>query len=381
MSKSLIDRHPHFYHPDGKRKEVTQHGHAYEIVPTAEEFYKRLTGDIASAQPGQTVALEFYTFEKDKKTAPIFQALADAATRGVRVQLIADHWSSNPFNLINSYISFQGLNRQGRRHGHPIEVKLAKQDGETKSLAKRDHKKLAVITGTTPEQTVAYFGGINMAGRNTRMEHFMVRTTGEVAQFVMDDFQKTWEGKNIEHYKRTATDGSTLFFDTKESETVLAEITQQMQQAKKRIWLQSAYFDFGSVRDALVKAKLANPRLDVRLIVPHQQTTNHPLYMFFTNKMLEPLVKAGVSIFKDGGGLDTYLRFFNHAKALLIDDIAYTGSFNFTNDPLSGGNAEVVFKTAESNFVHSMGRWFADQFLHARQYKARRGRVMGAGIS
>ncbi|HEX7042691.1 MAG TPA: phosphatidylserine/phosphatidylglycerophosphate/cardiolipin synthase family protein [Patescibacteria group bacterium] len=370
---SLREKHPFFYFPSGEKREKIQNGHRYEIVPTAEEFYSRLAEDINQTQSGQSVFLEFFTFEEDKITQPIFTALTNAATRGVKVKLLIDHWSSNPLNLINSYRAFQKFRRQARLSGDEIEVKTAGKDKELKDILKRDHKKMAVITGARQDEATAYFGGINIAGRNTKWDHFMVRVKGETAQFIAEDFQKTWDGKNIFPYKKIVKDGSTLFFDTRESETVLKDVVENIKNAKSRIWMQTSYFDYGIVRQALINAKKQSPNLDVQIFIPHETTNNVPQYILFTNRLLKPFINSDIKIFKDRGRLyDTFLTYFNHSKALIIDNKAYCGSFNFTTDPLVGGNSEIVFKTADSEFIKSLEGWFDDTRRFSKEYKGRR---------
>src|SRR4030081_2608149 len=152
--------HPSFFPIDVNNSEIPLDTNHYDIVPTATMFFKELAAQIGQAT--STVDLQFYTIEADPEVNRIVGAALNAANRGVAVRILVDHIVSAPRQLLPTLL----VNRQIDRTPN-ITMRCEQVARDTGRLLNRNHKKVVVIDGHTPEGA-AYVGGINLAARSLR---------------------------------------------------------------------------------------------------------------------------------------------------------------------------------------------------------------------
>ena len=127
--------------------------------------------------------------------------------------------------------------------------------------------------------------------------------------------------------------------------------------ARSRVWIASPYF----VPDEGVQAalKLAALRgVDVRVLIPQQP--DNPLLFFAAYAFLQPLLDAGVRVFRYHDG-------FLHCKTILVDDeAAAVGTVNLDNRSFRL-NFEVTVWVADRDFAGRMAAKYRHDFDGAHE--------------
>ncbi|HSD98095.1 MAG TPA: phosphatidylserine/phosphatidylglycerophosphate/cardiolipin synthase family protein [Patescibacteria group bacterium] len=333
----------------------------FRLLESQPVFYSQLAADIGKAE--KSVDLAFFVFESDKTTQPIFREIEEAARRNVHVRIVVDHIGNihAPFASRREFRRLTKLQKEGLK----IEVKHARQKKDSLNPLRRDHKKIVAIDAGT-NQEVGYIGGSNVSGRFLKWRDYIMRTTGQPVEVLAADFQKTWEGTNngSSHYVLDAKDGTEMLFDSKKTDTIIDRVIKEIGNAKERIWMETSYLDSHRVKDALILAKKQNPNLDVRLLIPDYKTSNDFRFRYFPNHWTRPFINAGIDVREY-----TNSKHFTHAKTLLIDDLALTGSSNFVDDMVVGGDAEVVLLSKNPQYRRLLQEWFLGGWEHATPYK------------
>jgi cardiolipin synthase len=332
--------------PDGARRTVS----AYAVVPTARAFISELEQQIARAR--RSIDIQFYAFEADEIGLPIARALVVAAKRQVVVRILLDHVASHPLKWLSSYGMLRGMNATRN-----IAARVARTTPLANPL-KRDHKKMVLIDrhGDDPDRpATAYIGGMNIARRNMSWNDFMMRIQGPMAGLIAEDFERTWHGENTAPYERLCPEEeSSLLSDTRDSGIIVARALKAIAAARQRIWVETPYLDWRVMRMALMRAKMARPSLDVRVIVPGRN--NYPPYQLVTRARLRPLAKRDIAVYLYGKPAPQ----MNHAKLIIADDTALFGSSNFHTNHTVGGNAELTVMTSNQACVQQLMRWFEE---------------------
>lgn len=107
-----------------------------------------------------------------------------------------------------------------------------------------------------------------------------------------------------------------------------------------------------TIGEALMQAKEQTPELDVQVIMP--RFNNYPVDRMRTKRVCKQLREANISTYRYG---KTYHR-LNHAKMIIIDDIALFGSSNFNRSTLVGNNAEIAIATRDSKLLQQLECWY-----------------------
>jgi cardiolipin synthase A/B len=345
--------HPAFFtkEPDNPTQDISSNH--YRVIPTAQLFFQDLAKRIEIAK--EAIDLRFYTVEADSQTEPIFAAAATAAKRGVDVRISVDHLVSDPRRLIATMRKHAVLNRipaMAIRHttaGH------IDSNGKLASITSRDHKKIVVIDPNT-EDGYAMIGGINLAARNLRWNDFMIEMQGPIVSLISQDFNSSWSKTNwtAQVMPDPSETDTYLLTDAVSSTTIVPFARGRIAEAQHRIWLETPYLDMADIGQRLLDLKQDKPDLDVRVIIP--RFNNSPADRLRTRRTISTLALAGIATYCYGR---TYRR-LNHAKLLLIDDMALFGSSNFNTHSLAGRNAEIEIATRNSGLVGQLERWYLE---------------------
>ena len=317
----------------------------------------------------ESVALESYILKSDTVGKRFADALARAAKRGVRTQLIAD-WVGMR-GISSSYI------RDLRQHG--VQLRVFNPFGFRRwfGIVPRDHRKLLVV-----DSAVGITGGIGIGDewqggilrkRRLAWRDRCVRINGPAAKDLAAAFGRMWLRAGGERPPRAerqltrAARGADLDPATCAPSVVgIVEgepwrlrvgrsLHLQAAAAQRSMWVASAYFvpSFAEV-EALDGA--ARDGVDVRLLVPSKY--DHPWVHGMTRSFYSRLLRNGVRIWEWRGAM-------MHAKTSVMDGRwTRVGSTDFNplgvainfeldaiiEDPKVGSEAEAMF---ESDLSHS----------------------------
>ena len=270
-----------------------------------------------------SVSLESYIYKSDGVGHRFGDALAAAASRGVRTRLLTD-W----VGALGTPRSFW---RNLRQRG--VEVRVFNRPGFRRwlGMVPRDHRKLLVV-----DNAAGFTGGIGIGDewqrgllrkRRQAWRDTCVRIVGHAAHDMDSAFDVMWARAVGERPPRSErkltpmTRGTGL--NPADSLPCLVGIVQgepwrlrvgrslhlQAAAAQRSIWLASAYFvpSFAEV-DALSGA--ARDGVDVRLLVPSKY--DHPWIHQLTRTFYHRLLRNGVRIWEWDGEM-------MHAKTTVVD--------------------------------------------------------------
>jgi cardiolipin synthase A/B len=168
-------------------------GHQVQLLQGASEFFPALVAAMDSAQ--NTIRLETYIFDVTGTGAQVATALAAAASRGVKVQLVVDGAGTGELPLAwrerfdAAGVQWQVFNPLGSWG-------LLRPSGW-----RRLHRKLCVVDGGSPS-ALAFCGGINILDDYHDPNHgaltaprfdFAVRVSGPLVNAVSDATGQLWQ--------------------------------------------------------------------------------------------------------------------------------------------------------------------------------------------
>jgi cardiolipin synthase len=291
-------------------------------------YFSSLFFEIEKSQ--KSVCIEVYIWANDEVSEKIFQLLAAAVKRGVRVKILVDGFGS--FFWIHKqlprfvsagiyvevyrkfYLSWSFFKTTPRR------LFLA-----FNKMNQRNHKKLIIIDGK-----ISYIGSLNMTMRSLEKKECALRLTGEALPLLQELFDHTWSAaenrKFFQHRDSTLSlqkkllrsnivRSNQFYFLRK---TNLIDICQRIDRANKIIWLMTPYFiPSWSILRSLLHA--ANRGVDVRIILPFR--SDLWIMRLISRLYYRFLLTAGVRIYE-------FLPLVLHAKLSLIDNWALIGSSN-----------------------------------------------------
>ena len=343
-------------------------GHQIAVLDNGAVF-DSLEADLRSAK--SSMHLLFYIWEKGRASDRISSALQERAHAGVQCRIVVDDLGSPDFR--------QDVSPALERAGCQVRIFRPRSAGNT--LA-RNHRKLAIIDGA-----IAYTGGFgirdNWLGDGVQDEHWRdtsVRFLGPAVSEAQQGFAENWQEAGGELLPDTAfpalwatpappstptsrNDPSPIaafITSVGSSELTRAErLTQLMiAAAKRRIWIENAYFVPTPAISDLLRQK-AKRGLDVRLMVPGRRSDSKTSFG-------AQHVEFG-SFLKDGVRVFEYQPTMLHSKTMLIDDeLALVGSINL--DPLSLGHLEEsALVIIAPSIVDTLARDFEADSLHAEE--------------
>jgi cardiolipin synthase len=339
-------------------------GNQVELMRDGTRIFDAMIEVIEHAK--ETVVLESYIVNSDSVGERFADALIAAATRGVRVRLIAD-W-------VGSWTTARKYWRRLRDGG--VDVRVFNRPGFRAwlGLVPRDHRKLLVA-----DEQAAVTGGIGLSeewsGFVKRKKRAPWRDTavlirGPAAVDMARAFETMWKRANFEerraarrHAVRRARNTGTApgqavgaVVGIIEGEPWRLRVARALQiqsvSAEKAIWIASAYFYPSSAEiEALCGAALDG--VDVRVLVP--STYDHPWVRMFTRRVYKQLLRNAVRIWEWNG-------IMMHAKTSVIDGRwVRVGSTDF--NPLGVAinyeldaviESQELGKAAEAMFLHDL---------------------------
>ncbi|MBK0332574.1 cardiolipin synthase [Brachybacterium sp. MASK1Z-5] len=298
-----------------------------------EASIRRMAEDIRTAR--ETVHVLFYIAGLDETTRPFFDAVAEAADRGVKVRFLYDHYGSMKYWSV-----YRPMRRLLDAHGiehYPMMPIKPLRDGALQRPDLRNHRKLLIVDGE-----VGWMGSQNLidsayasakgAREGVRWQETMIRLRGPIVSEVNLLFGTDWyleSGESIpeDQVVRPSPDTS----GTYECQIVpsgpgfvlennLLLFNQLFYSAEKRITAVSPYFvPDESMLYALVTA--AKRGVEVELFVSEkgdQFLVDHAQCSYYT-----ALLEAGVRIQRYEAPK------ILHAKHVTVDDsVTVLGSSN-----------------------------------------------------
>lgn len=328
-------------------------GNAARLYPGYEDSIEAM----AEAVRGATsyVHVEFYIFQADATTEVFFQALEEAAARGVTVRVLLDHWAnrSKPYYRQTR----RRLDAMGAAWHLMLPVQPLKGKYQRPDL--RNHRKLLVVDGR-----VAFTGSQNLTDstynlpvnirRGLHWVDLMVRVEGPVVSGVNAVFLGDWYSETDEVLiDQLGPPGGAACPGTLEAQIVPSGPGFEFQNnlklfmgllyaAQERIIIVSPYFipDEGLL---LAITTACQRGLRVELFVSEEG--DQAMVYHAQRSYYEDLLRAGVRIWM-------YERpFILHSKSMTIDDhVAIIGSSNM--DMRSFGlNQEISMLVRGEEFV------------------------------
>ena len=312
----------------------------------------------------KSVALECYILKSDAVGMRFADALARAAKRGLRVQLLADWFGMR--GITSSYLR--------SLRGHGVHVRVFNPLGFRRWFGAfpRDHRKLLVV-----DSSAGITGGIGIGDewqggilrkRRLAWRDTCVRIAGPAANDLVAAFGRMWQRAAGERPPRSerkltrASRGADLdpaacapsVVGIVEGEPGRLRVGRalhlQAAAAQRSIWVASAYFvpSFAEI-EALNGA--ARDGVDVRLLVPSKY--DHPWMHRLAKRSYNRLLRNGVRIWEWRGEM-------MHAKTTVVDGRwTRVGSTDFNplgiainfeldaiiEDPTIGAAAETMFES------------------------------------
>jgi cardiolipin synthase A/B len=168
-------------------------GHQVRLLEGTVEFFPALVAAMDAAQ--HDIRMETYIFDFTATGADVGTALARAALRGVRVQLVVDGVGTGTMPA-DWRERFDAAGVQWRVYNP-----LGRMGLLLPSRWRRLHRKLVVVDGGTP-QGVAFCGGINILDDYHDPNHgaldaprfdFSVRVVGPLVDAVLETTEKLWQ--------------------------------------------------------------------------------------------------------------------------------------------------------------------------------------------
>lgn len=297
-----------------------------EILINGEVKFERLLEDLRQAK--HHIHLEYYIIKDDGIGTELLDIICEKAKNGVEVKLSYDDVGSK----LSSTMKHQ-LNESGVLHYAFMPVIFSSFTGKSNY---RNHRKIAVIDGE-----IGYVGGINISdnyvntpGSKLYWRDTHLRIYGEAVKVLQFHFLTTWDFvtddsieikqsyfPEITCKKDVAIQIAASGPDT-DWANIMEAILTAINNAEKYVYVTTPYFiPNPQVITALqIAAKVG---VDVKLIIPKE--SDSWVAKHATNSFIEPLLEAGVKIYR-------YRKGFVHAKTMVVDDVFATiGTCNLDN--------------------------------------------------
>ena len=303
-------------------------GNSVELVVDTEQMVERLIEDIHRAH--HHVHMVFYIVVDDETGRRVFQALVEAAARGVACRVLADHGGSWRFfrrGGLASQMRSRGVDIRPCLPVNPLSCRMARLD-------LRNHRKLVVI-----DNEIGYAGSQNLVNpdyghpRAGPWHDLMGRFRGPVVSQLQTVFLEDWmfeTGTLIDESlleKRMASRGdmaaqvvATGPTDRDEAfEAIPRVLLAAINSARWRIILTTPYLIPDET--TLMALSLAVDRgVQVDVVVPHR--VDQVLVQAAARYYYDRLIDMGVNLYLHHEGL-------LHAKTITVDDsFALLGSTN-----------------------------------------------------
>ena len=316
-------------------KPIMQTGHSISLLEGGRDYFSALEQAISVAR--ERIFIETYIFEDDASGRKVARALAQAADRGVTVNLTIDGFGTAKLKGdVASILTSSKVNLAVFRPDHG-------RWALNRQRLRRLHRKLSVFDGHT-----AFVGGINMLDDYFDPNHgvlesprfdFAVKVQGPVVATIHLAMQRLWWELRILSRKDRLTIPDSVMSSIVEGGTYKAMFVPRdnfrfrrtieqtylkaIGSARRDVLIANAYF-FPGVRFRRALIEAASRGVRVRLLL--QGLMEYRLQHYASKAMYGQLLHAGVEIIE-------YKKSFLHAKVAVIDNWATVGSSNI--DPFS----------------------------------------------
>jgi cardiolipin synthase len=323
--------------------------HQVTLLPSLEGTITALERDIAAAR--KRVWIEIFIFRADAFGKRMVQCLARAAARGVDVRVLYDSLGSRttPESFFTD-MRWRGIDVRCYRPWH-VALRALR-------LWPRDHARVLCIDDSV------YTGGIGFGNEWLPKERgglgwhdVCARVEGPVVAECARYFQQHWEHSDTSEDPRTERaaypDVAFVADSPLDPEGVYPMYRAAVQGAKRRVWIENAYF--APPRALLRDLCEASARgVDVQIIVPSQSDVR--AIAGAARAEYPEWLAHGLKVYE-------YLPGVTHAKfALVDDDFSTVGSFNINPTSLVCSRESNLF-VFDPSFVQRL----AAQFVHDRE--------------
>lgn len=308
-------------------------GNRVDLLTNGAQFFPALIAAIATAR--QEVFLESYLYEADASGLAVADALAHAAARGVRVQVVLDGFGVRRLDA--------GIRQRWQAAGVALIVyrPLRWDSGWRRPRLRRMHRKQVVI-----DARIAFIGGINIIDDGNGRGHpdhrydYAVRVEGPLLADIYPAVRRLWRLLRWNELHRHPPMEPPLTLDMTPRGDQLAQYLLRdnlrhrrdiedaylaaIRSARREILIANAYFLPGrAIRQALIDAA----RRGVRVVLLMQGMAEYRLVYYATLALYREFLEHGIEIRE-------YHASFMHAKVAVVDTHwATVGSSNI--DPFS----------------------------------------------
>lgn len=300
-----------------------------ELLVNGEEFFPHFLVNANQAQ--HSIFIRLYIFTTDMYSLSLADMLKRKSQEGTDVRVMVDELNSllnnkkTPAYYSKDYVmpkSIASYLKKGSK------VKVRKR---LNTWATFDHSKVIII-----DRDLAYTGGMNFGEEYRYQWHdMMVALRGPVVGKLVKNFYEAWSFNGIggdfsAAYRKIFSKKSRpknaekpgminirlLYTQPQEAQIFKAQI-EAIKRAKKRIYIQNAYFSDDRIVKHLLDARMRG--VDVRVILPSENDIG---IMAKNNiAMANKLFRNGIKVYFYNG--------MSHVKAALYDGWAIVGSANF----------------------------------------------------
>ncbi len=343
-------------------------GNAIRLIEGYTDSFDAMIEEIDQA--ASYVHVEFYILAVDHTTRPLFESLARAQARGVKVRVLVDHLAhvlNQPRKETVAFFEEHGIEWQGMLPLRPFKGQWQRPD-------MRNHRKLVVVDGR-----VGFTGSQNLIDssynkpknikRGLHWVDLMMRVEGQVvrqldAVFITDWFSETQELLPFDETPlEPSMDASASLFDAQvlpsgpcfEADNNLKLFTTLLHKANRRISITSPYF---VPEESIMLAMTSAAQRGVEVELFASEIGDQALVYHAQRSYYEELLRAGVRIYLYEAPAVL------HAKHFSIDEsVAVVGSSNMDIRSFS-------LDLEVSMLVH--GRAFVDELRRVQDhYRAR----------
>ncbi|MFB6366405.1 cardiolipin synthase [Paenibacillus elgii] len=295
-------------------------GNATTVYAEGTQAFNDMLKDIAMAK--RHIHIESYIIRNDQLGIRFQQLLIRKAQEGVKVRLLYDGIGCH--RLRKSFIN--QLKEAGVEVEcfFPLLLSLV-----NRHINFRNHRKIIVLDGK-----IGYFGGLNIGdeyiGKDSKVGYWRdthFRIEGDAVLWIQYTFLIDWfliKGELLtdpDYYpvqEKKGNDRVQIVKSGPDETSMLELIFSCTVSAKKRIYIETPYFvpDPGLL---LALKTAATSRVDVRIILP--AVPDHQIVYWASLSYVKELLQSGVRFY-------FYEKGFIHAKVIIADDLACSGSAN-----------------------------------------------------
>lgn len=334
-------------------------GNAFRLLVDGDIYLDAMLKAIEAAR--SHVLLEMYLWESGLVSDRFIEAFQAAASRGVRVYLLIDHYGC------------YGLQKRDRNRLQLSGIALLSYNPvkfhRWHLNLFRNHRKLLLIDGE-----VAFTGGTGLTDQfdpdlrpHSHWHETMLELRGPVVLDWQQLFCETWEhwaGRPLQLPEPSGTllpgtsEGRlTVQGRTHANSEIMRSFISHIRNARSEIWMATAYFvPPWKLRRALRRA--AQRGVDVRLMLPGPHS-DIPGVRYVGRRFYRRLLRDGVRVFE-------YQPRFLHLKVVLCDQWVSIGSNNFDRWN-QRWNLEANQETRRSQTVDEVRALFASDLVLCRE--------------